>query len=1407
MISKVKAFALALALVVGFVGAGTERAAATIASPTVSVTATGNSVTTLWNYGFIIPYQANGTTPAVTVSTTTSGVTTVINPSLYTITGVGNSAGGTVHYPLSGSPLTSATTITITRSLAYIQPTAVPNAAFLPHTVEQVADNLDMQIQQLAALGGGGGGGACTAGTCVTSLNGLTDAVNIVAGSNITVTPAGSSITIASTGGGGGSGTVTSVATDGSLSGGPITTAGTLSRAALTGDITASAGSNATTLATVNSNVGSFGSTTTSPIFTVNAKGLITAASSTGLSAMLDATFGSARGDLLYRNGTVWTVLTPGTSGQFLQTLGAGADPAWATAGGGGSGCTVSGGAQFQILVNDGASGCSSSANGSVTVGAAKFGQSGTLGTVELGNATSGTIKLSPVAGALGSTVLTLPAGSDTLAAIAATQTLTNKSISGSANTLSNIALTSLATQATNTVLVNATSGSASPTAQAVSSCSASTSALTWTTNTGFGCHTISGSGAGTVADITALRALTSVTPATNVVLGWSTAGVGGGTFTYNSADTTTSDNSCTIIVDASSHRWYRQYSGPIDVTWCGALGDGSTDDKTALRAALALGPAVYVPPNANCFRTSDTLTISHDQSITGAGPDVSCIKATTAANAIFIVPVHADTTNKNITIAGLTLDRTIAATAGGDGIGFTSYVDNTILDNLYIKNQYVGVNLVSTDASWFRNSVVTGSYSDGVVLTSSSWYPTVQWQLLNDYSTSNEGRGFTAKATSAAGCGSMGEWINLATFANFGYGVDVEGLSSSDCLQGFRLSGGFFGQDANDEIHINGYNTGAGQNSIAPKYVELAGTSATGRTGSHSASNTGAGIYLSANVGPTIVSCGVCNQNSYDGLTSLASSLQVTGGTYTNNGLVGRVGSTCNTATRCNGINIAAGGTRGTQIGAVTAGNTAGSTSQIYGVVLYGGGDYLSVSGANLLNNATDYGTGLATTNSVLSGVLPISANTAPSGAYCLLTGCTITGNMTVTGTLTDSTDLVANGTTHLNGVTALNDNVNLAASKQITGASGSGLTVDNIKAAVSEGIGVNASGTAGRLDVTTVAASGAISGTTGTFSSAISGTTGTFSGAISGTQITSSTDLIANGLFHANGASAFAAGSTWTGSNSITVGGGVTALDVAATRSLGVGTGASGTAGRIDTTTMVASGAVSGTTGTFSGAVSGTTGTFTGNITGSLDIAVATLHVSGASALHGTTVVSGGLSVTAGGLSADNIQTAGSLGVGTTASGTAGRIDNTTQVATGQIQAQDLYATRGLGVGTAAPTGFNGAAKILGLGVGGSAPVNGNLVVAGDITDAGNITLMGGNISGGADVSTTTLHVSGASAIHATTVVSGGIAVTGGITGDNASITGGIAVGSPTGGVGSAGTVNVGTGLYLNNSAYTFP
>lgn len=56
----------------------------------------------------------------------------------------------------------------------------------------------------------------------------------------------------------------------------------------------------------------------------------------TGLSGKIDIPASSVRGDLLFYNGSTWARLPAGTSGNVLRTNGAGADPAWAAATGGG---------------------------------------------------------------------------------------------------------------------------------------------------------------------------------------------------------------------------------------------------------------------------------------------------------------------------------------------------------------------------------------------------------------------------------------------------------------------------------------------------------------------------------------------------------------------------------------------------------------------------------------------------------------------------------------------------------------------------------------------------------------------------------------------------------------------------------------------------------------------------------------------------------------------------------------------------------------------------------------------------------------------------------------------------------------------------------------------------------------
>jgi hypothetical protein len=64
---------------------------------------------------------------------------------------------------------------------------------------------------------------------------------------------------------------------------------------------------------------------------------LASARYSSTLSAAIDASSGATQGSILYRNASGWTQLGPGTSGQILQTQGAGANPVWASVAGAGT--------------------------------------------------------------------------------------------------------------------------------------------------------------------------------------------------------------------------------------------------------------------------------------------------------------------------------------------------------------------------------------------------------------------------------------------------------------------------------------------------------------------------------------------------------------------------------------------------------------------------------------------------------------------------------------------------------------------------------------------------------------------------------------------------------------------------------------------------------------------------------------------------------------------------------------------------------------------------------------------------------------------------------------------------------------------------------------------------------------
>jgi hypothetical protein len=127
---------------------------ATITTSSSSVTVGGNGSTTVFSFPFV-GVQASDITVTYTNA---SGVATVLLPTQYTLTlnaanpGAVWGVGGTVTYPLAGSPIATGTTLTIARAVPYQQTVSSNQGQLFPLAVEQALDLLEMQIQQVNGL-------------------------------------------------------------------------------------------------------------------------------------------------------------------------------------------------------------------------------------------------------------------------------------------------------------------------------------------------------------------------------------------------------------------------------------------------------------------------------------------------------------------------------------------------------------------------------------------------------------------------------------------------------------------------------------------------------------------------------------------------------------------------------------------------------------------------------------------------------------------------------------------------------------------------------------------------------------------------------------------------------------------------------------------------------------------------------------------------------------------------------------------------------------------------------------------------------------------------------------------------------------------------------------------------------
>lgn len=124
----------------------------TISVQTSAVKAQGDGVTSVFSYNFVPDnpafvdvYYTDANNNVTLLQNTQYNITINATPSngLWGI-------GGTVTYPLSGSPIASGTFLTIIRSVPYTQTTSISNQGTIyPEAIEAALDTLCLEIQQV----------------------------------------------------------------------------------------------------------------------------------------------------------------------------------------------------------------------------------------------------------------------------------------------------------------------------------------------------------------------------------------------------------------------------------------------------------------------------------------------------------------------------------------------------------------------------------------------------------------------------------------------------------------------------------------------------------------------------------------------------------------------------------------------------------------------------------------------------------------------------------------------------------------------------------------------------------------------------------------------------------------------------------------------------------------------------------------------------------------------------------------------------------------------------------------------------------------------------------------------------------------------------------------------------------
>lgn len=405
-----------------------------------------------------------------------------------------------------------------------------------------------------------------------------------------------------------------------------------------------------------------------------------------------------------------------------------------------------------------------------------------------------------------------------------------------------------------------------------------------------------------------------------------------------------------------------------VSLTDFGAKIDGVTDDTAAVNAALASGAKAVYFPYGDCVVSALNVTVNNSKLI-GSGRRQSRFLVQSAN--LPAISVTGGLTG--VELSNFSISRQAVAVSGGDGIQWLASNSQGLISNILVENCWRGFALGPTDYAKVIQCIAQQNYSYGFHITNVGVGGACQWSLDQCLSQTNNNHGmFIDSSTGTSGGLSLGEISQFSTFANAGKGIVAIG-SAANPINGLRILGGFAGQDADDELYLD---TFGGQHKIIGIELELAGTTATGRSLTIPASNIGHGMSVTANNGRVQISDPNINGCSASGIATFASVVSISNPHITNNGLAPIVSDR-------NGVLAGAG--RTSIVGGYIA--DTGSASQQFGVSIASGA-FANLTGVDLTGNVSAPYTGAGLTIANVVNCFPNIASTAYTPVVTATTG-----------------------------------------------------------------------------------------------------------------------------------------------------------------------------------------------------------------------------------------------------------------------------------------------------------------------------------------------------------------------------------------------------------------------------------